>query len=413
MRDVVEKSANRERLAVAQLHVGLGAARRERRNAEPGHRDAVREVERAHFRLHFHPDDVAGDRRTECQADAEFLVRDGDGAGQPLRNRHRDFAAGEKARLLTVVRNQRRLGEALKVPAGLQRLDDGADVVLRVEHEQVQEIAERQLAFLLTRRRRTDAILEAGSGELLRRRSSNPVLVAAVPREERGARFRDGAAIDLGDANLEHHLLVLRPAGQIEHVDHFGLRGALLGNLHRAQRDRVARHLPREHDRFVRHAHLDVFTREENLELPLQHRRRRIDHDAVLLELRTGPDEEAHVAGRFAVDEHLPRIENSGVGDDRVGDSDAGDRRLRLHHGRSARDDEQHRILKSGSGCGSRCRRRLIGRLRSWLRRLRCLRVERRDDPAGDHHADDQDPQRLHHFTVSTVRLPARMASTV
>ena len=47
---VVEQAGNRERLTVAQLDVGFSAACRERRDAEPGERDPVGEVERAHLR---------------------------------------------------------------------------------------------------------------------------------------------------------------------------------------------------------------------------------------------------------------------------------------------------------------------------------------------------------------------------
>ena len=51
LRDVVQQSGDREGLPVAQLDVGLGAARDERRHPEAPDRDAVRKVERADFRL--------------------------------------------------------------------------------------------------------------------------------------------------------------------------------------------------------------------------------------------------------------------------------------------------------------------------------------------------------------------------
>ena len=52
------------------------------------------------------------------------------------------LAAGQEAGFLAVLGNQVRLGEALEEALGLQRLDDAAQVVLAVEEEQVQEVAE-------------------------------------------------------------------------------------------------------------------------------------------------------------------------------------------------------------------------------------------------------------------------------
>ena len=65
LRQVVEQPGDGERLAIAQLDVGLGASRRERGNPEALQRDAVGEVERADFRRDLQPDDVAGDGRRE------------------------------------------------------------------------------------------------------------------------------------------------------------------------------------------------------------------------------------------------------------------------------------------------------------------------------------------------------------
>ena len=48
---VVHQAGDRERLAVAQLDFGLGAARGQRRDAEALERDRVAEVERADFRV--------------------------------------------------------------------------------------------------------------------------------------------------------------------------------------------------------------------------------------------------------------------------------------------------------------------------------------------------------------------------
>ena len=71
---------------------------------------------------------------------------DGDAAARALHDRHRKLAAGEKARFLVVIRDEVRLREALKLPRALERPDQRADVVLRIQKEEIQEVAERQLA---------------------------------------------------------------------------------------------------------------------------------------------------------------------------------------------------------------------------------------------------------------------------
>src|SRR5688500_11969781 len=80
LRNVVEQSGHRERLSVAQLDVRLGAPRDQRRDSKATKRDAVREVQRAHFGGNFQADDVARDARREGQANSEFLVLHGDRA---------------------------------------------------------------------------------------------------------------------------------------------------------------------------------------------------------------------------------------------------------------------------------------------------------------------------------------------
>ena len=81
---VVHQAGDRERLAVAQLDLGLGAARRERRHAEALEHDGVGEVERAHFGLDLQVDQVAAEHgRREAQADAELLERDRHRVGAP------------------------------------------------------------------------------------------------------------------------------------------------------------------------------------------------------------------------------------------------------------------------------------------------------------------------------------------
>ena len=78
-------------------------------------------------------------------------------------DRNRELASGQEARLLAVVGDQVRLGQALEVAGLLERLDDGADAFLAVEEEQIQEIAEDELVRLSSSK--------SGAGELLRRRA--------------------------------------------------------------------------------------------------------------------------------------------------------------------------------------------------------------------------------------------------
>src|SRR5207237_2857821 len=132
------------------------------------------------------PDHVSGDRRPERETHTDLLVDHADSAGQPLHNGNWNLTAGEETGLLAVVRDQRGLGEALEIAPRSERRDDGAHVVLRVEHEQVQKIAEREFALVLrvVGRRRSDALLEIRRGELLRGDAADPVLVSVGPGEE-------------------------------------------------------------------------------------------------------------------------------------------------------------------------------------------------------------------------------------
>src|SRR5262249_1702660 len=143
------ETGNRERLTIAQLELGLRAAGRERRDPEAVQNDRVSEVERADFRPHLQMNAVADDRRREVQADAELLEHDRDAqlVARALRDRQREFAAGEEAGFLAALGDEVRLGEALEETAGLQRSNRGAEVVLLAEEEQIQEVADAELAF--------------------------------------------------------------------------------------------------------------------------------------------------------------------------------------------------------------------------------------------------------------------------
>ena len=144
---VVDQAGDGERLAVLQIDLGLGATRAERGDPESLEQDAVGEVERADLGSHLQVHAIAVNHRREVQPHAEFLVGDRDRqvGARSLRDRHRELAAGEEARFLAALGDQVRLGEALELPFGLQRLDHRAELVLGVEEKQVEEVAEDQL----------------------------------------------------------------------------------------------------------------------------------------------------------------------------------------------------------------------------------------------------------------------------
>ena len=119
-------------------------------------------------------------------------------------------------------------------------------------------------------------VVEVGRRELLRRHAAGRV---GTGREEVDTELLDGAAVDLGDADLQHHLLALRAAGQLQQVDDAGLARHAVGDLAGAQHDGVARHAAGEDDALVVHRDPDVFAGEELLERLLKRRHAGIDHD--------------------------------------------------------------------------------------------------------------------------------------
>ena len=123
MHGVVHQAGDRERLAVLQFELGLGAARRERRDAEALQDDGVGEVQRADLGPNLQVHAVADDRRREVQPDAELLELNGDRDVEPPEPcaTGRELAAGEEARFLAALGNQVRLGEALEQALVLQR----------------------------------------------------------------------------------------------------------------------------------------------------------------------------------------------------------------------------------------------------------------------------------------------------
>src|SRR5262249_23194641 len=195
---VVDQARDREGLAVAQLHFGFGTPRGERRDPEPLQQDAVVEVEGAHFGTDVQTNEVASDSRIEIQTNAEFLEEDGNRVRQAAVNDgNGEFASCEKACFLTVVGDEIRLREALEISGLFQRLQERADVVLRVEQEQIEEVTEDQ-AFL---------IVEVRCRKLLGRAAADPVLVPGDAGEKRRAQVRQRPTVDLREPDLQHHLL--------------------------------------------------------------------------------------------------------------------------------------------------------------------------------------------------------------
>ena len=129
-------------------------------------------------------------------------------------------------------------------------------------------------------------VVEVRRRELLR--GQRPV-ASGPGREEVDAELLDGAAVDLRDAHLQHHLLALGAAGQLQQVDDVGLARHRLGDFARAQHDGVARHAARQDDALVVHRDADVLAREELLKRLLERRHAGIDHDVVLTPLVLHP----------------------------------------------------------------------------------------------------------------------------
>ena len=279
-----------------------------------------------------------------------------------LHDRHRKLAAGEEARLLAVVGDQVRLGERLEEALLLERLDGDAEAFRAIEEEEVQEIAEDQPALLL--------IVEVRRRELLRGHAARRIRTG---REEVDAELLDGAAVDLRDAHLQHHLLALGAAGQLQQVDDAGLARHPLGDLARAQHHGVARHVAGQDDALVVHRDANVLARKELLKRLLERRHAGIDHDVVLTPLVSAPHDQADRAGALAVDQHLARLDDDRIGDRRIRHGDARDVERRVEHRRAAgRQDDP--LETAGVG---RLRGRPAAGILRRNRRHRCRAHER------------------------------------
>ena len=223
--------------------------------------------------------------------------------------------------------------------------------------------------------------------------------------EEVDPELLDGAAVDLRDADLQHDLLALRAAGQLQQVDDAGLARHPLCDFARAQHDGVARHMARQDDALVVHRNLKVLAWKELLERLLERRHAGIDHDVVLTALVSAPDDQADRSGALAVDQHLARLNDGCIGNSRIRDGDARDVEWRVEHRRTA-GRQDHPLETAGVG-------RLRGGSISLLRRNRRHHEAHKRRLKGPTRNGTRNTNKQTHFTDSSVRLAARMASTV
>src|SRR5215218_8360758 len=211
---------DREALAVAQLDHGRRPAHRDRRDRDDAGADRVRHVDVAHLGLDLEVDHAVGeDRRLESQADAEFLVLDGD-LLEVAGDRDRELAAGEEARLLAGHRDEVRLGETAHEPLFLQGLDE--DVRLHAARKDTAENGAEG------GRARSEAVAEQRAEVQRALRRIAEVLADGLPID---ADVLACVARYLDEAHLEHDLL---RAADLEVVQH--LRTVLLRERDRARR---------------------------------------------------------------------------------------------------------------------------------------------------------------------------------
>ena len=195
-------------------------------------------------------------------------------AALPLNDRIRILAAGEEAGFLAVFRDQVRLGEALEQALVLQRLDGAADVVLRVEEEQVEEVAEHQLAVVKGRR-----------GGLPGRRPAEPAAVVDAGGEEVHAQFLHRAAADFREPHAQHHLVARDAFLLAQQVDDvFLLLDVAGGHFGRLVDDVLAADRAGDHDVLAVAVDGDRLTREQLLHLLHQLAQVAADDDLVALD---------------------------------------------------------------------------------------------------------------------------------
>ncbi len=201
---------------------------------------------------------LADDGGREVQPDAELLElnRHSVAVAAALHHGVGILAAGQEAGFLAVFGNQVRFGQALEQPLVLQRLDDAADAVLRVEEEQIQQVAEDD-----------PSLIERRNGKLLCARAADPAVVETVG-EERGAELLQRAAAHFREAHAQQHLVARDAFLLPQQVDDvFLLLDVAGGDFGGLVDDVLAAHGARDDDVFAVAVDVDRLTGEQRLHL--------------------------------------------------------------------------------------------------------------------------------------------------
>src|SRR5204863_3363191 len=131
--------------------------------------------------------------------------------------------------------------------------------------------------------------------------------------EEGHAEIHQRTAVHFGEPDLQHHLLRVRGAGDLQHVDDVGFRDYRTGNLGCPQHNLRARDAAGQHHGIGVDVAVDVFAREQQVQLLLERRNRLVDDDVVLgPEIVVPPDDEADRAGGLAIHEDFARLDDDG-----------------------------------------------------------------------------------------------------
>jgi hypothetical protein len=281
---------------------------------------------------------VADDGRQEVQADAELLELDADRdarAGR-LRDRNRELTAGKKAGFLPALRDQVRLGEALEQPFALQRLDDRAKLVLQVEHEQVQVVAELGLAVVEERR------WKLAGGD-----AADDVLVPVG--EPRGAELLDRVPAHFREADLQQDLVAGGARQHLQQRDHLVLLVHVAGRqAHRLVDDVLRRGFTRQDNGFAAAVRRDFLAGEQLFQLLGQAPEITLHVDLVFADAAGAiPHEHGNRAGHLAVDQQLARRGHERVRHVGAGQRDARDGGSGIDDRRSS-DGQVHSVAIGG-----------------------------------------------------------------
>ena len=285
--------------------------------------------------------------------DAELLEDDRHRARGPRDERHRKLAARQEAGFLTVIGDQVRLGEALEVALVLQRPQHAADAFALREEEDVQEVAERR-----GRCRRWPAPRTARSSSgPPSRRGWRP---GSTPSSFSAERFTSA------NRTCSITCWLSLPPGNWSMLMTFSLPELAVAISAARSMIALLETLPDRISASSLTDNADVFTGEQRLQLLFEDEDAGIDDDVVLHPRAGAPDDHAHRTGRLAVDQHLARLHDHGIGDRRIRDGKAGDIEVRREHRRSPGRQRDLRVLHRGRTAGS---------LRAWRwRRGRLLR---------------------------------------